>query len=181
MKTAVETIFVGKERGYNRRFLETRASTTSSIPRRRHVASGWEKGQVENQVGGAGERFFTPRLRFKSYDELNAWLMEQVHRLRQGSSPSRALRAKPAPCSSRRSGPSWFPYRGRFDGFHAQQAAPCPKTCLVRFDNNKYSVKRERGRSSGRGPRLCRARRLPAPGHGRIAGEYPPEQRVAAR
>ena len=33
-------------------------------------ASGWEKGQVENQVGLARERFFTPRLLFKTLDEL---------------------------------------------------------------------------------------------------------------
>src|SRR3546814_5528157 len=30
-------------------------------------------------------------------------------------------------------------YRGRFDGFHAIPAS-VSKTCLVRFDNNKYSV-----------------------------------------
>ncbi len=41
-------------------------------------ASGWEKGQVENQVGLVRERFFTPRLRFKSYDELNAWLADDA-------------------------------------------------------------------------------------------------------
>jgi len=40
-------------------------------------ASGWEKGQVENQVGLVRERFFTPRVRVKSYDELNAWLLDQ--------------------------------------------------------------------------------------------------------
>src|SRR5437899_11553764 len=40
-------------------------------------ASGWEKGQVENQVGLVRERFFTPRLRFKNYDELNAWLLDK--------------------------------------------------------------------------------------------------------
>ena len=40
-------------------------------------ASGWEKGQVENQVGLVRERFFTPRLRFKSYEELNSWLLDQ--------------------------------------------------------------------------------------------------------
>ena len=40
-------------------------------------ASGWEKGQVENQVGLVRERFFTPRLRFKRYDELNAWLTDK--------------------------------------------------------------------------------------------------------
>ena len=40
-------------------------------------ASGWEKGQVENQVNLVRERFFTPRLRFKSYDELNGWLLDK--------------------------------------------------------------------------------------------------------
>ena len=42
-----------------------------------HASIGLEKGQVENQVGLVRERFFTPRLRFKSYDELNAWLMNK--------------------------------------------------------------------------------------------------------
>jgi hypothetical protein len=47
-------------------------------PVARNPASGWEKGQVENQVGLVRERFFfTPRLRVKSYDELNAWLLDQ--------------------------------------------------------------------------------------------------------
>src|SRR5712672_4329665 len=40
-------------------------------------ASGWEKGQVENQVGLVRERFFTPRLRVASYEELNAWLLDR--------------------------------------------------------------------------------------------------------
>jgi len=31
------------------------------------------------------------------------------------------------------------PYPGRFDGFHAVPAS-VSKTCLVRFDNNRYSV-----------------------------------------
>ncbi len=35
--------------------------------------------------------------------------------------------------------PKLVPYRGRFDGFHALPAS-VSKTCLVRFDNNKYSV-----------------------------------------
>jgi hypothetical protein len=35
--------------------------------------------------------------------------------------------------------PSLVPYRGPFDGFHAVPAS-VSKTCLVRFDNNKYSV-----------------------------------------
>jgi hypothetical protein len=36
--------------------------------------------------------------------------------------------------------PKLVPLRGRFDGFHAVSAS-VSKTCLVRFDNNKYSVK----------------------------------------
>jgi hypothetical protein len=40
-------------------------------------AAGWEKGQVENQVGVVRERFFTPRLRFASFEELNAWLLDR--------------------------------------------------------------------------------------------------------
>jgi Mu transposase, C-terminal domain len=43
--------------------------------------------------------------------------------------------------------PSLVPYAGRFDGFHGlnavlpqRSAASVSKTCLVRFDNNQYSV-----------------------------------------
>ena len=67
MKTAVDTILVGKQRVYNRRFLQM-CSHYLIDPVACTPAAGWEKGQVENQVGLARERFFTPRLRGKSYD-----------------------------------------------------------------------------------------------------------------
>src|SRR3546814_10907320 len=35
------------------------------------------RSQVENQVGVVRERFFTPWLRFASYAELNAWLLDR--------------------------------------------------------------------------------------------------------
>jgi len=76
MKTAVETVFVGKNRLYNRRFLQM-CSHYLVDPVACTPASGWEKGQVENQVGLVRERFFTPRLRFETYDELNAWLLDK--------------------------------------------------------------------------------------------------------
>jgi transposase len=76
MKTAVETIFVGRERAYNRRFLQM-CSHYLVDPVACTPASGWEKGQVENQVGLVRERFFTPRLRVRSYEELNALLLDQ--------------------------------------------------------------------------------------------------------
>src|SRR5205823_2252886 len=62
MKTAVETIFIGKDRRYNRRFMQM-CSHYLVDPVACTPASGWEKGQVENQVGLVRERFFTPRLR----------------------------------------------------------------------------------------------------------------------
>jgi transposase len=137
MKTAVETIFVGKDRQYNRRFLQM-CSHHLVEPVACTPASGWEKGQVENQVGLVRERFFTPRLRFKSYDELNAWLLDKcLSWARAHAHPERADRTIWEVFEEER--PKLIPYRGRFDGFHALPAS-VSKTCLVRFDNNKYSV-----------------------------------------
>ena len=137
IKTAVETILVGKNRQYNRRFLQM-CSHHLVEPVACTPASGREKGQVENQVGLVRERFFTPRLRFKSYDELNAWLLDKclswakahAHPERPGQTIWEVFEAER---------PKLIPYRGRFDGFHALPAS-VSKTCLVRFDNNKYSV-----------------------------------------
>ena len=137
MKTAVETIFVGKDRQYNRRFLQM-CSHHLVEPVACTPASGWEKGQVENQVGLVRERFFTPRLRFKSYDELNAWLMDKcIAWAKAHAHPERPDQTIWEVFEEER--PKLIPYRGRFDGFHALPAS-VSKTCLVRFDNNKYSV-----------------------------------------
>jgi len=137
MKTAVETIFVGRERAYNRRFLQM-CSHYLVDPVACTPASGWEKGQVENQVGLVRERFFTPRLRVKSYDELNAWLMDQaIAYARVHRHPEFRDRTIWEAFEAERT--SLVPYAGRFDGFHAVPAS-VSKTCLVRFDNNKYSV-----------------------------------------
>ena len=118
MKTAVDTIFVGKDRQYNRRFLQM-CSHHLVDPVACTPASGWEKGQVENQVGLVRERFFTPRLRFKTYDDLNAWLMDGCIAW---------AKAHPHPESPEQTvwevfeeeRPKLIAYRGRFDGFHAQ-------------------------------------------------------------
>jgi transposase len=138
MKTAVETIFIGKDRQYNRRFLQM-CSHHLVDPVACTPASGWEKGQVENQVGLVRERFFTPRLRFKTYDETNAWLLDKCiayakahpHPERPGQTVWEAFEEER---------PKLVPHRGCFDGFHALPAS-VSKTCLVRFDTNKYSVK----------------------------------------
>jgi transposase len=137
MKTAVETIFVGRERAYNRRFLQM-CSHYLVEPVACNPASGWEKGQVENQVGLVRERFFTPRLRVKSYDELNARLLDHcIAYARAHRHPEMRERTIWQMFEAER--PSLVPYPGRFDGFHAVPAS-VSKTCLVRFDNNRYSV-----------------------------------------
>jgi transposase len=137
MKTAVETIFVGKERSYNRRFLQMCGHYLID-PVACTPASGWEKGQVENQVGNVRERFFTPRLRVKSYEELNAWLLDRcVASAKAHRHPEFRDRTIFEVFEEERQ--SLVPYAGRFDGFHAVPAS-VSKTCLVRFDNNRYSV-----------------------------------------
>ena len=137
MRTAVDAVFVGKERAFNRRFVQM-CSHYLIEPTACTPASGWEKGQVENQVNVVRERFFKPRLRFATYAEMNAWLLER-----------RVTYAKAQPHPECRDSPVWdvfeaerprlVPYVGRFDGFHAK-AASVSKTCLVQFDKNKYSV-----------------------------------------
>lgn len=84
MKTAVETVFVGKDRLYNRRFLQM-CSHHLVEPVACTPASGREKGQVENQVGLVRERFFTPRLRQK-LRRAQRLAHRQMHRLCQGAS-----------------------------------------------------------------------------------------------
>ena len=138
MKTAVETIFLGKDRQYNRRFLQM-CSHHLVEPVACTPASGWEKGQVENQVGLVRERFFTPRLRVKSYDELNAWLMDKCIAWAKAHPPSRTARPERSGRSSRKSDPSSFPIAAASTG-SMRLPASVSKTCLVRFDNNKYSV-----------------------------------------
>src|SRR3954447_5437793 len=137
MKTAVETVFLGKDRQFNRRFLRMcghyLVDPVACTP-----ASGWEKGQVENQVGVVRERFFTPRLRVASYDELNAWLLDRCVAYAKAHKPPE-LTDRTIWQAFEAERPKLVPITGPFDGFHATQAS-VSKTCLVRFDNNKYSV-----------------------------------------
>ena len=101
-------------------------------------ASGWEKGQVENQVGALRQNFFAPRVRAKSLRELNdrltdrcvEWAKARPHPEIAGMTIWEVFEAERA---------SLVPYRGPFDGFYAIPAA-VSKPCLVRFDNNKYPV-----------------------------------------
>ena len=137
MKTAVDTIFVGKNRAYNRRFQQMSGHYLFE-PVACTPASGWEKGQVENQVGVIRRRFFVPRPKFRSYAELNAWLQDRCIAWARAN-PHPEFRDKTTWEVFEAERPRLVPYVGPFDGFHAVPAA-VSKTCLVRFDRNRYSV-----------------------------------------
>jgi len=168
LKTAVDAIFIGKDRLYNRRFLQM-CSHYLIDPVACTPASGWEKGQVENQVGLVRERFFTPRLRFKNLDELNDWLTDKcVAYAKAHRHPELPEQTIWEAFEAER--PKLVPYAGRFDGFHAVPAS-VSKTCLVRFDNNKYSVAAS---AVGRPVEVhAYADRIVIRQDGRIVGEHP--------
>jgi transposase len=137
MKTAVDAIFVGKDRMYNRRFLQM-CSHYLIEPTACTPASGWEKGQVENQVGLVRERFFTPILRVKSMEELNGLLLDKsIAYAKAHKHPEMTDQTIWQMFEAER--PHLVPSSGVFNGFHASTAA-VSKTCLVRFDNVRYSV-----------------------------------------
>jgi transposase len=137
MKTAVDAIYVGKERQFNRRFSQLMShhlvEPTACTP-----ASGWEKGQVENQVGVMRRAIFTPRLRFASYAELNAYLIDRcIAWAKAHAHPEQRERTIFEVFEAERT--SLVAYTGPFDGFRCVTAA-VSKTCLVNFDKNRYSV-----------------------------------------
>lgn len=138
-KTIVDAIFSGKERRFNRRF-QALASHYLFEPVACTPASGWEKGQIENQVGNVREWLFTPTAKFDTLADLNAWLEIRCCELANRSHPTQTeqtiaqvfsgeqvhLRAITAP----------------FDGYF-EQTNRVSSTCLVSFDRNRYSVPAE--------------------------------------
>src|SRR5260370_2579195 len=137
MKTAVEAIFIGKARQYNRRFLQM-CSHHLIEPVACSPASGWEKGQVENQVGNLRDHLFRPKPRVGSLAELNVWLEDQcVAYAKRTKHPEFKDRTIWEVFQEERS--SLVELRAPFDGF-VEKAVRAPTTCLVMADHNRYSV-----------------------------------------
>ena len=137
MKTAVEAIFVGKARKYNRRFL-LMCSHHLIEPVACTPASGWEKGQVENQVGNLRDQMFRPKPRVKSLTELNAWLEDQcIAYAKRTIHPEFKDRTIWEVFQEERA--SLMELRGPFDGF-VEKAVRATTTCLITADRNRYSV-----------------------------------------
>ena len=137
MKTAVEAILVGKARQYNRRFLQM-CSHHLIEPVACSPASGWEKGQVENQVGNLRDQLFRPKPRTNSLTELNAWLEDQcIAYARRTRHPEFKDRTIWEVFEHERA--SLMELRGPFDGF-IEKAVRATTTCLIMADHNRYSV-----------------------------------------
>jgi transposase len=137
MKTAVEAIFVGKARQYNRRFLRM-CSHHLIEPVACTPASGWEKGQVENQVGNLRDQLFRPKPRVKSLAELNAWLEDQcIAYAKRTKHPEFKDRTIWDVFQEERA--SLMELREPFDGF-VEKAVRASTTCLIMADHNRYSV-----------------------------------------
>jgi hypothetical protein len=101
-------------------------------------AAGWEKGQVEHQVQTIRGRFFQPRLRFASIEELNGWLEAECLRwaATHAHPEQKELTVAEALDLER---PALQPMLAPFDGFH-ETAHAVTGTCLISFDRNRYSV-----------------------------------------
>jgi len=137
MTTAVEGVLVGKARTFNRRFQQM-CSHYLVEPTACTPAAGWEKGQVENQVGFARQRLFSPRLRFADFAELNAWLLEQcLAHARDGRHPEFKERTIEDLWVAEQS--ALIPLASDFDGYR-ETTASATRTCLISFDRNRYSV-----------------------------------------
>jgi hypothetical protein len=137
LKPAVDAIFVGRQRRYNRRFLvmcnHYLIEPTACTP-----ASGWEKGQVENQVGNVREWLFTPKLRCADLAELNAHLAARCLQLaRERAHPEQSERKIIELWDEERADLRAVPIP--FDGY-AEKSGLVSTTCLVGFDRNRYSV-----------------------------------------
>lgn len=138
LKTVVTKVMMGKDRVFNRRF-QNLASYYLFDPVACTPAAGWEKGQVENQVGVVRHRFFATRRRFADLEELNEWLA--------GECRNRAATAKHPDLKDRTIDQIFAEERkyllalpaSPFDGYQGN-AARVTSQLLVSFDRNRYSV-----------------------------------------
>lgn len=137
LKTVVTKVLMGKERVFNRRFV-TMSSHYLFEPVACTPAAGWEKGQIEKQVGFVRQRFFNQRRKFANLEELNQWLTAQClqaaasnkHPEFPGKTVAEVFAAEQD---------SLISVGAPFDSYQ-ETPARVSFTALVSFDRNRYSV-----------------------------------------
>lgn len=137
MKTAVTKILVGKDRIFNEQFAQM-ASHYLFEPIACTPASGWEKGQVEKQVGDTRRNFFTPILSGETYEDINAQLREMsLNWSRTKKHPDFLEKTIFEVYEEEKS--HLIEYRGEFEGYRLHQSVVLPSS-LIQYDTNMYSV-----------------------------------------
>jgi transposase len=137
MRTAVKRVLRGKHRDFNSRFQQM-CSHYLFDPVACTPGAGWEKGQVENQVKFVRGRWFTPRPKVRTLEELNAMLLEGVI----GWAKTRAhpeIKDKTIWEVFQQEREHLLRVPRAFDGY-AQHEAVASSTSLVTMDRNRYSV-----------------------------------------
>jgi hypothetical protein len=137
LKTAVNKIFTGKQRSFNNRFGQL-CSHYLFEPVACTPAAGWEKGQVENQVGTVRRRFFVPRPKVQDFSELNEYLRERCLQWAK-SHPHPEIKDQSVWQVFEAEKSHLIPLAARFDGYAERPARVSPGS-LVSFDRNRYSV-----------------------------------------
>ena len=119
LKTAVDRIGKGRERKFNRRFLQM-CSHHLVKPVACTPAAGWEKGRVEKQVQDLRRVLFTPQRSFEHLEECNQWLSDQcIHHAKTHAHPEFPQRKIFEVFECERE--FLIPYAGAFDGFRSSQ------------------------------------------------------------
>lgn len=96
-KTMVTYVSRSKDRVFHPRFL-TLMNHDVMEPVACTPASGWEKGQVENQVQFLRRQLFTPKLAFDDLESLNAWLHLRCDAFGSRRHPERQDHTVDGPC-----------------------------------------------------------------------------------
>jgi transposase len=137
MKTAVQKILIGKNRKFNTRFAEM-ASHYLFEPIACTPASGWEKGQVENQVSTGRRNFFTPLVCVDSLEELNEQLSQKcIDWAKKMKHPT--VKEKTVWDMYEEEKKYFLEYRCPFDAYKVE-CTVVSSYSLVRYETNLYSV-----------------------------------------
>jgi len=138
LKTVVNKVLVGKDRVFNRRFQNLASyylfDLVACTP-----AAGWEKGQVENQVGLVRKRFFAKRRRFASLEELNEWLAQECRNHAATAKHPESREQTVAQVFAEEQSKLLALPGVPFDGYHEIVSGVSPQL-LINFDRNRYSV-----------------------------------------
>ncbi len=136
LKTVVSKVLMGKQRTFTRRFQALAShylfESVACTP-----AAGWEKGQVERQVGVVRQRLFGKRRKFADLEELNQWLREECLALSGKKHPEFKEQTVAEVAAKERDALVRVPVA--FDAYQESTAGVSP-TPLVNFDRNRYSV-----------------------------------------